>query len=703
MPLGNGTVGINAWAEPGGDLLFYVAMNGAYSEHARLLKLCRIRLRLEPSGFSEPGFRQALIPQLGEMHFSGGAQGRRVSALLWVEEDRPVIHATVDSDQPVSVSAHVEPLRPKHRQVPQDPAVSKEILATYGLQHAPEPVVLTADTVIQGLTDTVALCHHNGDSSVADNLALQGLEDLVGPDTDVLNALAFGVVVTADSATARDSVSLHAPPATAHHVVVQCYRSRAAGESAWFHEATRGSGRLPSTRPRRLHRTHWRAFDDRSYVRVYGFPEAEALSAAYRLQRYLSAWAGKGPYPISSNGSIFTADWGIDGEAFGADFRRWGGAFCFRSLRLCYWPMLVAGDAEYMQPLFAWFRGLVPLARERTRRYFGHEGVFFPECSTPWGTYPEWEYGWDRDGMPVDEAVNAPNRSCRQVGLELLALALDFYDFTQDNWFLTTTLAPLAEGILAFFDEHYERDADGSLLIVDAPGIGGGTEARNPAPVVAGLHAVVPRIIQAAASGEAAEASARAERLLDALPPLPRSTDGKGRLAAAFGAVGEHPGPENPELSSVFPYRLFARDKGDLDVAVGTFRTRAAGDRGGCSPDPIQAAYLGLTNDARDLVVKRLAGVFAGGRFPAFWGPGESWVPDQAHGSVMNMALQAMLVQYDGGNLSLFPAWPRDWDVEFRLHAPFGTTVECSYRRGQIESLTIDPAGRESVTIHEPF
>jgi hypothetical protein len=303
----------------------------------------------------------------------------------------------------------------------------------------------------------------------------------------------------------------------------------------------------------------------------------------------------------------------------------------------------------------------------------------------------------------VDEVVNLPDRGQGQGGLSALALALDFYDFTQDNWFLSTTLAPLAEGILTFYDQHYRRDADGNLLIVDAPGAGEGRAARNPASVVAGLRAVVPRVIQALGGGEAPAATARAEGLLDALPPLPRTADGRARLAAGTASADERSRPENPELDAVFPFRLFAYGRENLEVAVDTFRARAGGDAVGASADAVHAAYLGLTNDARRLTLKHLDGAFPGARFPAFWGPGRGWVPDQSHGSVMNMALQAMLLQYDGSSLSLFPAWPRDWDVEFRLHAPFGTTVECNYRRGQIESLTIDPAGREGVTIHEPF
>ena len=59
------------------------------------------------------------------------------------------------------------------------------------------------------------------------------------------------------------------------------------------------------------------------------------------------------------------------------------------------------------------------------------------------------------------------------------------------------------------------------------------------------------------------------------------------------------------------------------------------------------------------------------------------------------MALQSMLMQTEGERILLFPAWPEEWDVEFKLHAPYGTTVEGVYRTGKLERLDVVPAERE--------
>ena len=59
-------------------------------------------------------------------------------------------------------------------------------------------------------------------------------------------------------------------------------------------------------------------------------------------------------------------------------------------------------------------------------------------------------------------------------------------------------------------------------------------------------------------------------------------------------------------------------------------------------------------------------------------------------------ALQAMLLQTDGRKVFLLPAWPKDWDVHFRLHAPYRTTVECKYGGGKVRLLTVTPPERKA-------
>ena len=55
-----------------------------------------------------------------------------------------------------------------------------------------------------------------------------------------------------------------------------------------------------------------------------------------------------------------------------------------------------------------------------------------------------------------------------------------------------------------------------------------------------------------------------------------------------------------------------------------------------------------------------------------------------------------MLLQADpySKKIYLLPAWPKGWDTKFKLHAPYGTVVECEYVEGKIVSLKVSPESR---------
>jgi hypothetical protein len=64
------------------------------------------------------------------------------------------------------------------------------------------------------------------------------------------------------------------------------------------------------------------------------------------------------------------------------------------------------------------------------------------------------------------------------------------------------------------------------------------------------------------------------------------------------------------------------------------------------------------------------------------------------------IGLQEMLMQVDDKKIYLFPAWPKDWNVHFKLHAPYNTTVEATVKNGKVVSLTVLPKEREKDVVN---
>jgi len=444
-------------------------------------------------------------------------------------------------------------------------------------------------------------------------------------------------------------------------------------------------------------------------------PIHQVVTRGYTLQRFLNACAGRGAFPIKFNGSIFNVD--VPGK-FDADYRQWGGCYWFQNTRLPYWPMLASGDLDLMAPLFRMYRDALPLAEARTKLYYQHGGAFFPETIYFWGTYAnsEFGYGWDRADLPPGLTVNQYIRYYWTSGLELTAMMLDRYAFAPDERFLEETLVPLAAPMIEFFDQHWPRDGAGKVRFEPSQALETWWECVNPMPEVAGLRFVLDGLLALPESATTESQRAAWRRLLSELPaiptrepnprtevpragaPAPLGTSVFGLNGAAVLAAAEkfatQRNMENAELYAVFPYRLYGVGKPDLELARRTFAVRQFKGNRGWQQDETQAALLGLADEAGRMLAGRFATKNPESRFPAFWGPNFDWIPDQDHGANGLMALQTMLLQWDGRKMLLFPAWPKDWDVEFKLHAPLGTTVEGVYREGKLEKLEVTPEAR---------
>ena len=152
-------------------------------------------------------------------------------------------------------------------------------------------------------------------------------------------------------------------------------------------------------------------------------------------------------------------------------------------------------------------------------------------------------------------------------------------------------------------------------------------------------------------------------------------------------------------MYAVFPYRLFGIGKSGLETGVFTYLNRVHKEHRGWQQDGVQAAILGLTSEAKKIVLDNFYTWNEGSRFPAFWGPNYDWVPDQDHGNVSMLALQNMLIQYDGKKIFLFPAWPHDWDVDFKVHAPYNTILSGRLEKGQLINFKVMPPERKDDVI----
>ncbi|WP_375582856.1 DUF5703 domain-containing protein [Cyclobacterium xiamenense] len=700
MPAGNGDIGINLWVEENGDLLFYLSKTDAWSANARLLKLGKVRLALAPNPFQKGNyFSQELILQDGYLRIEAGNPEERVEIEVWVDANHPVVELDVKSRREITASVTTEPWRLEQREIADD----TEIHSAYGLQS----VRVAKDTILDRDPENLVWAHRNEGSIWAENLKMQGLEGFITRGKDPLWHATFGALMQSESLHKSSPRTMETKGArTQFSVSIIALTEQTETLEDWEQSIGALAGKISSLsrqQRRKAHADWWQSFWERSYIFLSSRKDEEKdrvamVSKNYNLQRYMHACSGRGRYPIKFNGSIFTVDTKhLDNRygGFDADYRQWGGPYWWQNTRLPYWSMLEAGDFDLMQPLFRLYREILDIRKYATKTYYGHEGAFYLETMRHWGTFAESNYGVERpDSLPVGTPVNSFIRYYWQSGLEFSLMGLDYYAFTGDEETLKREILPVVTAVMTFFDQHWERDEQGKILFDPAMALETYQRAVNPLPEIVGIAKVCSELLALPESvlSEAQRSSYR--RLLLELPEIPlREVAGEKRLAPAHAYSGKQ-NIENPELYAIFPYRRFGLGKDSLNLAIRTFTDRESRENRGWQQHSIKAAYLGLTEEAAELMTAYFNAGTTVYRFPTMWGPNYDWTPDQCHGSVAMIALQRMLLQYDRDEILLFPAWPNHWDVAFKLHAPQNTTVEGKLENGEITFLHVSPEKR---------
>ena len=425
------------------------------------------------------------------------------------------------------------------------------------------------------------------------------------------------------------------------------------------------------------------------------------VTQAYLFQRAMNAYAGRGPFPIKFNGSIFTVPSPKEfAHGRNPDHRKWGGGYWFQNTRLTYWPMLATGDFDLMRSMLDCYAAMLPFYQYRTKEYYGIEGAQYLEMAYVWGGSPVAAYGANRGDLPRETILNKAHRYHFNAGLELSALLLDYFSFTEDEAYLEETVILVVDSVVAYFMRNYPRDENGLLLLEPSQSMESYHDTVNPLPDVAGLKWALERLLGIEGPAISAKDRERWTGWLRELPPIPtRELSGAPALSPAEVMRQAPHNFENPELYAVFPYRFFGVGKPDIEVALNAFKHRRVTGNHGWDQGAIQAAFLGLSDSAWGQVRRRSAMVHGESRWPAMWQAAFDHQPDQDHAGVFQTALQRMLIQSENDVIRLLPAWPLDKDVAFKLHAHDGTTVELDYRDGSIRELIVEPASRERSVI----
>jgi len=769
MPLGNGDIGLNAWVEENGDLVFFISKTDSWTDSGRLVKLGQVRVSLTPSLVGTNGFRQELKLREGVIEIRSQrpetrSQNSEIRVRLWIDANRPVIHVEGESKQDMQARVGLYVWRTKDRDMQKDGNIGYISEMNTGL------VMEKADTVLPQKDNRVVWYHRNEGTIVPLAMKLQSMESLLPLVHDPILHNTFGGAISGKGLVPAEAgeaaqVLKTAAPTRRLDIAIHVLGAQTDTAEQWVEKLNGVVAEERKTGLDKAWKAHCKWWDDfwnRSWIYVRtpedGVPATANQEAArrkersemqltgdgglnnhtrptisvepagalvtrgYALQRFVLGAACRGAYPVKHDGSIFTVNNRKRDSLADADHRLHASNYWFLDLgTTMYGPMLRSGDYDLLMPLFKMYSAMVPMAKERTKLQYHHEGIYVPATVYTWGTYQENEYvRWLWHG-----------------GLELTAKMLDYCEATGDDAYLHETVLPLADGVITFYDRHWKRDEKGKIRMDPACALESAHEAVNPQPEIAGLRYVLPRLLALPEDKTTVAQRAAWKKTLADVPEIPMATlkdaatpaqlaiwklppserpevrmkdEEDKKILIAAEVIKTWAGDEVPDLYAVFPYRLYAFDSKDADIGRRTFeRWNPAQPRssypwegrvGGWRLSPIQAAFVGKADQAARMVTSNFAAHDPGSRFPAFWGPAQVGINDQSHGGVAMTALQAMLMQVVDKKIYLFPAWPKDWDVNFKLHALYNTTVEGEVRGGKMVSMKVTPKSRAADVVN---
>lgn len=714
MPIGGGDIGLNLWVEKG-EVYLYLSRSGTFDENNTLLKLGRVKLKFSSDPFEGKTFKQQLILKDGYAQIDGSD----IQIKVWVDVFNPVIHVDVKSKKKITTEASYESWRFEDR------ITKGKENNQNSYKWAPQGLVKTAKDEIAFKNNGIQFYHQNKAETVFDvAVQQQGLADRKAELYNPIKNLIFGgsmqgknMVSAGNEAgtylsTPFQSWKLKSKMTSQSQEITIALNISNADIQNWEKELY--SIKRNSTQKASL--KWWNDYWKRSFVYINSKSEqANQSSKNYQLFRYMLGCNAFGKYPTKFNGGLFTFDPQLTDTAlkYTPDFRNWGGGtHTAQNQRLVYWPMLKSGDFDMMKPQFDFYLDLLKNAEIRTESAWGHKGASFTEQLENFGLPNPAEYGWKR---PADfnkgMEYNAWLEYEWDTVLEfcMMILETERYGGADIEKYL-----PLIESSLTFFKEHYTYlakqrgakalDANGHLVLYPGSGAETYKMAYNSTSTIAALKTVLERLI--AHPGLSAKQKSDWEEMLKTIAPISfREFDGESgrKPTIAPAKLWERiNNTESPQLYPVYPWGIYGLGKPGLDTAINTYQldTDVLKFRShvGWKQDNIFAARLGLTEEAAKLTTAKLKN--SGRRFPAFWGPGFDWTPDHNWGGSGMIGLQEMLMQVDGKKIMLFPAWPADWDVHFKLHAPYQTTVEVELKNGKIESLKVLPEFRKADVIN---
>lgn len=383
--------------------------------------------------------------------------------------------------------------------------------------------------------------------------------------------------------------------------------------------------------------------------------------------------------------------------------------FTGQSLRWTAWSHVLWGDVDLANPLFRFYRERHDLAQARAKR-LKIVGALYPEQLTLSGLTVG---SVNAEGFPSDALVTRHFTSSLEIGwMAVQAKLYSNRDLRADlPWILNSVRS--IESLYTPKPRVDPKKAPTVAAVIDTPLVLSPANAldvasgcTNPADLVAALQALVPALAQH--PDVAGKDQAMLTALTKRLPELPLSKQGEVEyLALADKFTRLTRSAELPEMHAVWPFALAGvANPLRFETARATWTSPSVMQRRALGqPSVTLLASLGFADEAGQALLASWGEGQAQENFPYLIGSATRGTPDFVRAGDAMAGLHAMLVAAEPnaeGRIFLLPAWPKNWDVTFRLRVPGNTQIDAVIEGGVIRSLVINPVARRDQVVVPP-
>ena len=239
-------------------------------------------------------------------------------------------------------------------------------------------------------------------------------------------------------------------------------------------------------------------------------------------------------------------------------------------------------------------------------------------------------------------------------------------------------------------------------------------DVHDPTTDISAMRVLFPEVIEAATLLKTdGELVSQLKRELAVLPALPIVTVSSPKvltaldadsadsiIGASYDPAAEVHNSENVGLEPVWPYGIIGDDGPRHLLGVRTYLNRPNKDGNDWSPEPVQAARLGLANEFKSslLALTERYQVYPSG-LAGF--AGTEFYVEQI--GVVADALENALVQDYDGLIRIAPAWPKDWDVDGTVYVRHQGKVHIQIRQGNVVTIGIQNGAKGTIRLRNPW